>query len=112
MDAARLEALAAIHDAMAVPIAYTHSAPGVADVVLDGLSSPGLTGVLFHGASDMPFATGKAAKVRGYEIRAADLPFRPANNDLIEDDAGVWRVIDVEDYEEAAAFRVRLAVTQ
>lgn len=109
MDASQHEALAAIHAALAVAIAYTHREAGQADVVLDGLSSPGLTAVLFHGESDMPFATGKSAKVRGYELRMDDLPFRPANGDEIEDDAGVWRVIDVEDYEEAAAFRVRLA---
>lgn len=94
MDAA---ALADIHAAFAQPVTWRQDGT-IVDV----------SAVLFNGHGDDPIGVGMSVRRRGYEVRKADLPFDPRSGDNITDSGQQWRVIDVMEYDEAAAWRVHV----
>lgn len=89
-------ALQAIHDAFAVAADWTQGASVISEIRI----------VPFHDAGDDPIGVGRSVRQKGYEVRKADLPFVPANDDVIDAEGKIWRVIDMMDYEEADAWRV------
>jgi hypothetical protein len=91
-----LAALQAIHDAFAVPVEWTQGSTVVSDI----------SAIAFHDPGDDPIGVGRSVRQKGFEARKSDLPFEPALDDQIDDAGVIWRVIDVMDYEEAAAWRV------
>lgn len=63
----------------------------------------------FHDYGESAFGMARAVNRLGFEVRADALPFDPANDDLLTvtgESAGDWRVIDVQHYPAAAAWRV------
>ena len=87
--------LAAIHAAFAVDIEWLQ----------DGVAIQ-TSAIPFHAAGDDPIGVGLSVRQKGFEVRRADIAFKPQSGAEIEAEGVVWRVIDVIDYEEADAWRV------
>lgn len=97
MKTSDLQSLDAINAAFAGPVTYAQGATVLADVPAIPMNNAG-AGL---------FGDGGNIRQRGYEIQWADLPgLTPVNGDLITDDGQQWRVLEVINYREAAAWRL------
>lgn len=94
-----MSALAAIHTAFARAVEWRQ----------DGQNALNCTAVKFTPrAEHLPFSDGGSLASRGYEVPQTSLPFRPRRGDTITDAGTTWRIIQVQEYDIAEAWRVHV----
>lgn len=92
---------AAIHSAFAVSVTYTGG----------GLSGETVDAVPIDIAAEPFLGGGSSARTRTFEIREASFSSDPANNDIVVDAEGSWRVIDVTRHRGIEAWHLSAELT-
>ena len=100
----RVDDLAMLDD---LHLAFSEDLPALWEQ--DGTSVPGVTLIEIHDAADLPYGQRGSVRQLGYEVRKSSLPFEPRQDDIISLAEGAgpfYRVVEVQPYPEADAWRV------